>query len=91
LLEAEAAHYSKKNGGKSAPESGVEQQQQALQGNGSLKRQLENGPAAADGEGSGEEDAETKRRRILEETRDIDADSDGDDDDESSEEERYAG
>lgn len=35
-----------------------------------------------------EEDPEAKRRRVLEETRDIDADSDGSEDD-SSEDERY--
>ncbi len=33
---------------------------------------------------------EAKRRRILEETRDVDADSDGSKSDESSEEDRYA-
>ena len=41
------------------------------------KRQHENGDA--------EEDPEAKRRRILEETRDIDADSEEDDEDDSSE------
>lgn len=40
-----------------------------------------------DGEGD-VDDPEAKRRRILEETRDIDADSDGDDSD-SSEEDRF--
>jgi protein CWC15 len=49
------------------------------------KRQLEAPPDAGP---EGEEDPEAKRRRILEETRDIDADSEGDEDD-SSEEERY--
>jgi len=49
------------------------------------KRQLEDGS----GQDDGEEDLETKRRRILEETRDVDADSDGSGSD-SSEEDRYA-
>ena len=51
----------------------------------SSKRQLENGPGQ-----NGEEDLEAKRRRILEETRDVDADSDGSKIDDSSEEDRYA-
>lgn len=47
------------------------------------KRQLESAPA----DGSGEtEDPEAKRRRILEETRDIDADSDGSEEESSDEE-----
>jgi protein CWC15 len=48
------------------------------------KRQIEDGSGA-----DAEDDTEAKRRRILEETRDIDADSDGGDDDTSSEEDRY--
>lgn len=53
------------------------------------KRQLESGiPDAETGEGGeAEEDPEAKRRRILEETRDIDADSEGSEEDDSSEEE----
>ncbi len=48
------------------------------------KRQLEASP----GQGAdGEEDLEAKRRRVLEETRDIDADSD-DAENDSSEEDR---
>lgn len=48
------------------------------------KRLLESAP---DGENEeAEEDSEAKRRRILEETRDIDADSEGSDDDSSEEE-----
>lgn len=39
---------------------------------------------------NGEEDLEAKRRRILEETRDVDADSDGSKGGDSSEEDRYA-
>jgi protein CWC15 len=49
----------------------------------SSKRQLENGDAAD------EEDPEAKRRRILEESRDIDADSENDDEGDSSEDDRY--
>ena len=72
LLQAEAAHYAKKNGG--APIQVPEELKPA-------KRQLEKGS----GENT-EEDLETKRRRILEETRDEDAASD-DEESESSEEE----
>ena len=75
LLQAEAAHFAKLNRG-STPVSGT----QELATNTS-KRQLENGDA------EDEEDPEAKRRRILEETRDIDADSDEAEDD-SSEDDR---
>lgn len=44
------------------------------------KRQLENGSVGD------EEDPDAKRRRILEESRDIDADSENEDEDDSSEE-----
>lgn len=73
LLAAEAAHFAKVNG--TAPPSIAESTTSAP------KRLLENGNADDE-----EEDIDAKRRRILEETRDIDADSDGDDDDNSSEE-----
>ena len=52
------------------------------------KRQIEGGSSGGDPAGTEDEDPEAKRRRILEETRDIDADSDGSEDD-SSEEERF--
>lgn len=76
LLEAEAAHFQKTNSSAAKP----------IEKTTSSKRQLE------DGRGSdGEEDIEAKRRRILEETRDIDADSDGSEsessDDDSDDEE----
>lgn len=75
LLEAEAAHFSKTNPAAiNIGESTI-----------SSKRQLEDG----DGQ-NGEEDLEAKRRRILEETRDVDADSNGSRSDGSSEEDRYA-
>lgn len=66
-MEAEAAHFAKKNGssnGSDLTETNVL----------SAKRQLEVG-LGQDGEVG--EDIEAKRRRVLEETRDIDADSDG--------------
>ena len=51
----------------------------------STKRQLGVGPGQDD---ETDEDIETKRRRVLEETRDIDADSEGSKS-ESSDEERW--
>lgn len=74
LLEAEAAHFRKTN-----PEAA-----RAAENTASSKRQLEEGPGP-----DGEEELDVKRRRILEETRDVDADSDGDNS-ESSDEDRYA-
>lgn len=82
LLQAEATHFAKKNG---VPVDTL------VVENAPPKRQLEAAPPGGDdagGAGEIEEDPEAKRRRILEETRDIDADSDGSEDD-SSEEERY--
>ena len=76
LLQAEAAHFAKKNG-VPVPETSAES---------TSKRQLEGTPANG-GDGELEEDPEAKRRRILEETREIDADSEGSEE-ESSEEER---
>ncbi|KAL5003378.1 Pre-mRNA-splicing factor cwc15 [Aspergillus recurvatus] len=75
LLQAEAAHFAKKNG-VPVPETPAES---------TPKRQLEGAPANGE-DGDLDEDPEAKRRRILEETRDIDADSDGSEE-ESSEEE----
>ncbi|KAJ5171882.1 hypothetical protein N7492_004475 [Penicillium capsulatum] len=78
LLKAEAAHFAKKNG---APVEDVHADSAAP------KRQLEPAPTGGDIENDGEaEDPEAKRRRILEETRDIDADSDGSDEESSDEE-----
>ncbi len=71
LLAAEAAHYSKTEG--RAPSSA----NQAVPP--PAKRILE--PLSQDGD----EDPEAKRRRILEETRDIDADSIGSDSESSDE------
>ncbi|KIW99141.1 uncharacterized protein Z519_00804 [Cladophialophora bantiana CBS 173.52] len=74
LLAAEAAHFAKTKGATAEPTSSTPKP---------LKRELEDSSHAGDGEN---EDPDTKRRRILEETREIDADSDGSDT-ESSEEE----
>ncbi|GES66257.1 Cwf15/Cwc15 cell cycle control protein [Aspergillus terreus] len=77
LLQAEAAHFAKKRG-VPVDETSVE--------SAAPKRQLEGAPSGGGAEVTDEEDPEAKRRRILEETRDIDADSDGSEE-ESSEEE----
>ena len=79
LLEAEAAHFANKTGGSTAQGS------TPADSTTSAKRQLEAGAGQDD---DIEEDIETKRRRVLAETRDIDADSDGSDSD-SSEENRF--
>lgn len=79
LLKAEAAHFAKKNG---VPVDEVTPTEPSAP-----KRQLEPTLANADAEGGEtEEDPEAKRRRILEESRDIDADSDGSEEDSSDEE-----
>ncbi|OQD77977.1 hypothetical protein PENDEC_c002G01818 [Penicillium decumbens] len=76
LLQAEAAHFAKKNGVPIDAPAAAEPN--------APKRQLESAPA--DGDESGEaEDPEAKRRRILEETRDIDADSDASEEESSDE------
>jgi protein CWC15 len=73
LLQAEAAHFAKVRGGPVPAEPEP--------ATNTTKRQLENGKDE-------EEDPEAKRRRILEETRDIDADSDDAGEDDSSEDDR---
>jgi len=75
LLKAEAAHFAKTKGVAG---------DQTSEPNTPPKRPLEIAPGE---DGPEDEDPEAKRRRILEETRDIDADSDGADSD-SSEEDR---
>jgi protein CWC15 len=81
-LEAEKAARAKKSGG--VISSGDDEDVASKLGEQSHKRAIE------DGDVEDEEDGEAKRRRILEETRDIDADSDGgsgsDDDEEDDEE-----
>ncbi|CAI7630956.1 unnamed protein product [Penicillium discolor] len=77
LLQAEAAHFAKKNG--------VPVDQQAIAESSAPKRQLEAAPQDGGDGDIEEEDPEAKRRRILEETRDIDADSDASEEDSSDE------
>ncbi|KEY77295.1 cell cycle control protein Cwf15 [Aspergillus fumigatus] len=76
LLQAEAAHFAKKNG---VPIN------EPVTESAAPKRLLEGGPPDGANEAE-EEDPEAKRRRILEETREIDADSEGSEDDSSEEE-----
>ncbi|TVY56258.1 Pre-mRNA-splicing factor cwc15 [Lachnellula suecica] len=73
LLQAEAAHFAKVKG---QPLPVTDEPESATN---TAKRQLENGDAGE------EEDPEAKRRRVLEETRDIDADSEDDGEGDSSE------
>ncbi|KAI1335110.1 Pre-mRNA-splicing factor Cwf15/Cwc15 [Xylariaceae sp. FL0016] len=75
LLAAEAAHFAKQNGGALPNADQVETA--TAQGS---KRSLE-----ITSQVEGDEDPEAKRRRILEESRDIDADSEDDDEDDSDE------
>lgn len=77
-MAAEAAHFAKVRGGP-APAPVADAIEAGERGE---KRALEDGEA-------GEEDPEAKRRRILEESRDIDADSEDDEEDDSSEDDRY--
>ncbi|KAH8164661.1 hypothetical protein CIB48_g3593 [Xylaria polymorpha] len=74
LLAAEAAHFAKKNGG-ALPDVN-EAETSAIINN--AKRPLE-----LTSQVDGEEDPEAKRRRILEESRDIDADSEDDSENDS--------
>jgi protein CWC15 len=77
LLAAEAANLAKIRGGSGVAKDGGETVASAP------KRQLERGS-----EDDTEEDINAKRRRILEETRDIDADSEAGSDEDSSEDDR---
>lgn len=79
LLEAEATHFSKTNGGTGVPKAS------ASPTNTAVKRLLEDGPGE---DGEAVEDMEAKRQRVLEATRDIDADSEVTESD-SSDEDRY--
>lgn len=81
LLKAERAHYAKKDG-RSLPEDeneDVESEHVGVMGmiEGGVKRKLDesNGDGGGGDVGLEEEDFEAKKRRVLEETRDIDADS----------------
>jgi protein CWC15 len=77
-LQAEAAHFAKVKGG---PVPVVQDGEGDTEMAGGVKRALENG--------DGEEDFEAKRRRVLEETRDVDRDSEEEED--SSEDDRLVG
>lgn len=79
LLQAEAAHFAKTKGGNASVEEAA-----GIQAIGSSKRRLEDGSVPLEIE----EDFEAKRRRIIEETRELDADSGGDDDSDSSTDDR---
>jgi protein CWC15 len=85
LLRNERIHFAKKEGRTIADEGedgngSGEQQQLAIEEGaaaGGVKRSLENGSGGAEGDAEEEEeDYEAKKRRVLEETREIDADSD---------------
>ncbi len=74
LLQAEAVHFAKVRG-TPLPDVGGSSQG-AIEGGSKTKRMIEGGEEEV-------EDIEAKRRRVLEETRDIDADSEEGDDDSS--------
>ncbi|KAI4818533.1 Cwf15/Cwc15 cell cycle control protein, partial [Aureobasidium sp. EXF-8845] len=77
LLRAERRHFAKKEGRELSPEQEEEKVTLAIEGSKGQKRSLEQGAGeeGQDGE-QDEEDYEVKRKRVLEETRDVDADSD---------------
>ncbi|KAI4844382.1 Cwf15/Cwc15 cell cycle control protein, partial [Aureobasidium sp. EXF-8845] len=77
LLRAERRHFAKKEGRELSPEQEDEKVTLAIEGSKGQKRSLEQGASeqGRDGE-QDEEDYEVKRKRVLEETRDVDADSD---------------
>ncbi|KAG9675991.1 hypothetical protein KCU99_g5847, partial [Aureobasidium melanogenum] len=78
LLRAERRHFAKKEGRELSPEDEDQGTPQlAIEQGKNLKRNLEDGADGNEPEGDqDEEDYEAKRRRVLEETRDVDADSD---------------
>lgn len=88
LLRAEMKHFAKKEGRE------IEDEDEEAQAPDQLR--IEDGDAAGgvkrkspepSGDGEEEEDHETKKRRVLEETRDIDADSESSGDDSSDDDE----
>lgn len=81
LLAAEAAHFAKQNGGALPDAPDAEPTT-----NNAAKRPLEL-TSQAEGDRNGEEDPDAKRRRILEESRDVDADSDDEEEDDDDSEE----
>ncbi|KEY67191.1 hypothetical protein S7711_03050 [Stachybotrys chartarum IBT 7711] len=80
LLAAEKAHFAKKNGAP-IPDDDADEDDEETAAASSAKRPL---PLMGGGEDA--EDLETKRRRILEETRDIDADDDSEEEEDSDDE-----
>ncbi|KAM4055253.1 cwf15/Cwc15 cell cycle control protein [Hirsutella rhossiliensis] len=89
LLAAEAAHFAKKNGGSGALLDAAVGNDDGRDSDGDVAGMAPHGskrplPEGRDGDG----DPEAKRRRILEESRELDADdeSDADEDDEDSDE-----
>lgn len=82
LLAAEAAHFAKQNGG-ALPDATSEAAPTTT--NNAAKRPLELTSQANGDAGGEDEDPEAKRRRILEESRDIDADSEEEEDEDDSE------
>ncbi|EQK99083.1 Cwf15/Cwc15 cell cycle control protein [Ophiocordyceps sinensis CO18] len=83
LLAAETAHFSKKKGGNGVEGAPVPDDDDDSSSDGEApprgsKRPLQLGSGGLDGD---DEDPEAKRRRILEETRELDADDESDADD----------
>ena len=85
LLKAERSHYRKKDGivdvddentVEAVEVKGQIEDGDAAAANSGVKRKLSDANEDIDGAGEEEEDYETKKRRVLEETRAIDADSD---------------
>jgi protein CWC15 len=77
LLRAERRHFAKKEGRELSPEQEEEKVTLAIEGSKGQKRSLEQGAGEEGHDGEqDEEDYEVKRKRVLEETRDVDADSD---------------
>lgn len=96
LLKAEAAHFAKTKG-KGLPAAAPDAQAGGVDSSSPGQIEARNNKRAIkdadgsdeEGEDGEEENLEAKRRRVLEETRDIDADSDGGSDSDSSEDERF--
>lgn len=80
LLAAEKAHFAKKNGAP-IPHDDADEDDEETAAASSAKR-----PPPLTGGDEDVEDLETKRRRILEETRDIDADDDSEEEEDSDDE-----
>ena len=78
LLRAERTHFARKGGQEAPEEEDVAPEVQTIEdadGGGKRRRSGSGANGDASGEGEAAEDFAAKRRRILEETKDIDADS----------------